>query len=771
MSDDKRPSSQTLTHWGAYEVETAAGSIRAVRPFRDDPDPSPIGYSMVDVERCRVRMPSVRESWLEGGPGTAPERRGEERFVEVEWDRALDLVAAELDRVRTDFGNEAIYAGSYGWASAGRFHHAPTQLHRFMNVIGGYTRSVNTYSLAAAEVILPHVIGIGWWRFQNAHTSWDVIAENTELVVAFGGIPLKNSQIDHGGVGRHELRGWLRRWAESGTRFVNISPIADDLGDRLEPVWIPIRPGTDTALMLALIHTLIADGSYDRAFVDRYCTGWDALASYVTGSDDGITKDAEWASAVTSIDSAEIRSLARSLVERRSMINISWSLQRSHHGEHVIWAALALAAAVGQIGLPGGGFGIGYGAMATVGNGSGNAWLPFLSWGRRPVDSFIPVARIADMLLRPGEEYTYNGASRAYPDIRLVYWAGGNPFHHHQDLNRLRRAWQRPETVVVNEPFWTATAKRADVVFPSTTTLERNDIGGAPNDNHLFAMQQAIDPIGGARSDYEIFGRLAERLGTGEHFSEGRTADQWVRYLYEQLREREPDSPSFEEFWQAGFLDRRSTGGEPKRVLLEESREDPEANPLPTPSGKIELYSATIAGFGYDDCPPHPAWMVPREWLGGAADERDLHLISNQPRTRLHSQWDHGSTSRGAKVAGLEAIRMHPHDAAERRISSGDVVRVSNGRGACLAGVAITNKIRSGVVELATGAWYAPGQGPDLEGTCLHGNPNTLTSDAGTSSLAQGPAAHTCLVRVEKWQGEVPVHTAFEPPEIVGLDQ
>ena len=427
---------QTLTHWGAYEVETAAGSITAVRPFRDDPDPSPIGYSMVDAGRCRVRMPSVRESWLNGGSGAAPERRGEERFVEVEWGRALDLVAAEIECVRTDFGNEAIYAGSYGWASAGRFHHAPTQLHRFMNAIGGYTRSVNTYSLAAAEVILPHVLGMGWWRFQKSHTSWDVIAGDTELVVAFGGIPLKNSQIDLDGVGRHELRGWMRRWAERGTCFVNISPIADDLGDSLQPVWMPIRPGTDTAL----IHTLITDGSYDRTFVDRYCTGWDSLASYVTGSEDGVTKDAEWASAITTISPARIRSPAGSLVERRSMINISWSLQRSHHGEHVVWAAIALAAAVGQIGLPGGGVGIGYGAMATVGNGSDNAWLPFLNRGRRPVDSFIPVARIADMLLRPGSEFTYNGGTYTYPDIRLVYWAGGNPFHHHQDFNRLRRA-------------------------------------------------------------------------------------------------------------------------------------------------------------------------------------------------------------------------------------------------------------------------------------------------------------------------------------------
>ncbi len=763
--EDQRHPGLTLTHWGAYEVEASGGSIRSVRPFRGDPDPSPIGNSMVDVDRCRVGMPSIRKSWLKDGPGAGAELRGREPFVEVGWDQALDLVASEIDRVRATYGNEAIYAGSYGWASAGRFHHAPTQLHRFMNALGGYTGSVNTYSLAAAEVIVPHVLGMGWWRFQNSHTSWDVLAEQTDLLVAFGGVPLKNSQVNYGGVGKHELRGWLHRWAERGARFVNVSPVADDFEETIRPAWIPIRPGTDTALMLALITTLVEDRTFDRDFVYRYCTGWDQLAAYLTGEADGVAKDADWASPITTISPSEIKALARSLVETTSMINVSWSLQRAHHGEHVIWAAIALAAAIGQIGRPGGGFGVGYGAAASVGNGSGTSWLPFLDRGKAP-RSFIPVARITDMLLRPGQDFTYNGAVYTYPDIRLVYWSGGNPFHHHQDLNRLRRAWQRPDTVVVNEPFWTATAKHADVVFPTTTALERNDLGGAPNDTLVFAMQQAIPPVGAARNDYEILGGLARRLGVKEEFTEGRTADQWVRHLYEKLRHREPGSPTYEEFRQAGFLDRRMSGDEPKQVLLDDFREDPDSHPLPTPSGRIELYSETIAGFGYEDCPPHPAWMPPREWLGDAEPGLDLHLVSNQPATRLHGQWDHGSTSRKAKVRDLEAVRIHADDAAQRGIRPGDVVRVYNARGACLAGAIITDRVRRGVVQLATGAWYSPGEGPDLEETCLHGNPNTLTSDEGTSSLAQGPTAHTCLVRVERWLGEVPTHTAFDPPAI-----
>ena len=225
----------TMTHWGVYEVETADGHIADVRPWSEDPDPSPIGRSMkaVDHER-RVRHPMVREGWLEHGPGGRRERRGAERFVAVSWERALDLVAAELDRVRREHGNKAIFAGSYGWASAGRFHHALSQLHRFMNTIGGYTYSVNTYSLAAAEIIVPHVVGHSYDWVQREATSLPLVAEHTRLLVTFGGIPLKNAQIQSGGQGRHVVRGWLRRARANGCRMVNFSPVRDDLALELD---------------------------------------------------------------------------------------------------------------------------------------------------------------------------------------------------------------------------------------------------------------------------------------------------------------------------------------------------------------------------------------------------------------------------------------------------------------------------------------------------------------------------------------------------------
>src|SRR5207342_482389 len=172
---------------------------------------------------------------------------------------------------------------------------------------------------------------------------------------------------------------------------------------------------------------------------------------------------------------------------------------------------LVLAAMLGQIGLPGGGFGHGYGSSSDVGLAR-RLSAPRLPQGANGTGSYIPVARIADMLLHPGADYDYDGQRRRYPDVKLVYWCGGNPFHHHQHLARLRRSLGRPDTIVVHDAFWTPMARHADIVLPATMTLERNDIGGSPNDTCLVAMRQAVEPWGDARSDFTIFADLASAL-------------------------------------------------------------------------------------------------------------------------------------------------------------------------------------------------------------------------------------------------------------------
>ncbi len=736
----------TSNHWGTYRVDVRDGRVVAMRDFEHDPDPSPIGHGIVDVLEgpTRIIAPMVRKSWLEGGPGSAPDKRGTDEFVEISWETANRLVADELNRVSGEHGNRAIYAGSYGWASAGRFHHAQSQLKRFLNCIGGYTGSRNTYSFAAAEVVVPHVLGTFRGHLDNS-TSWDSIASDCELFVAFGGVPLKNGQISQGGTGAHVQKAGLCTAHEAGVSFINISPLRSDLMDEAGAEWLAIRPSTDAALMLGLAHTLLDENLHDQVFLNRYTVGFGRFAAYLTGEKDGISKSADWAAGICEIPAASIRDLARRMAASRTMISVAWALTRQDHGEQPIWAAIALASMLGQIGLPGTGIGFGYSAMNNVGLNRRQIDYASFPQGQNAVPDFIPVARVTEMLENPGGRFDYDGESYAYPDIRLVWWAGGNPFHHHQDLNRMRRAWAKPETVIVNEWCWNTLAKHADIVLPCTTPLERSDIALTPKDPYQVVMDQAIPPVGQARDDHDIFRGIAAQMGAEEAFTEGRSAAEWQRWIYDVSRQQAAragvELPDWDRFQCDGWI--KIPVPETPTIMMEDFRLDPDGHPLATPSGRIEIYSATIAGFGYEDCPGHPVWLEPMEWLG-RAEPGQLHMLSNQPRNKLHSQLDHGAVSRADRPQGVEPVTMHPDDAAARGLRQDQIVRLHNARGACRAALRISDEIRPGVIQIATGAWFDP----DGE-TCLRGNPNVLTPDKGTSSLAQGPIAHSCLVSVE----------------------
>ena len=751
------------SHWGVFSARLRDGAL-AVRPYAGDPDPNGIigNFPAALRHRARIARPMVRRGWLERGPGPDG-RRGRDGFVAVSWDEVLDRLGAELGRIRDTHGPGAVFGGSYGWASAGRFHHAQSQVHRFLNIaMGGYVRSVNTYSSGAASVIVPHVLG-SYEDLTRRNVTWEQIAEHTEAVIAFGGMALKNSMVAGGSISQHVERGALARARARGCDFLPVGPLRTDLPPEAGAEWIANIPGSDTALMLALVHTLVAEGLHDRAFLDRHTEGWAVFERYLTGEADDQPKDADWAAPIAGIPAEEIRALARRLHGRRVLVVVAHSLQRAEHGEQPVWMGAVLAAALGQIGLPGGGYGYALGAIGYYGRRNSAVPLPTLAQGRNRVADYIPVARISDMLLNPGGTYRYNGQTRTYPDIRLVYWAGGNPFHHHQDLNRLRRAFAGVDTLVVHEMAWTATARHADIVLPCTMTLEREDIGASSNDPLMVTMHKVAEPHGEARDDYAIFAGLAERLGRGAEFTEGRDARQWLEHLYERTRrgleEKGLPAPDFARFWEAGSLtlpQEPDDGGELRRF-----REDPVANPLPTPSGRIEVFSRTIDSYGEADCPGHPAWLPPEDAPRPGAP---LFLVANQPATRLHSQLDFGGHSAGAKHRGREVARMHPLDAAARSIAEGDIVRLFNARGACLAAVVVTEDVRPGVVQLPTGAWYDPADPEEEAPLCVHGNPNVLTRDAGTSALAQGCTGQLTAVEVERFTGNLPPVRAFDPP-------
>jgi biotin/methionine sulfoxide reductase len=702
---------RSLTHWGGFTAGVEAGDIATVTPLDGDTDPSPLLGNLPGSIRhtSRIATPAIRRGWLRDGPGPSSMRGGDE-FVAVSWDELTELLAGELRRVVDTHGNEAIYGGSYGWSSAGRFHHAQSQVHRFLKLLGGYTFSRHSYSLGATGVIMPRVVGTHDDLFKRS-TEWEVIVEHTDLLVCFGGLSRKNTGTNHGGTTAHPARDALCRFRERGGRIVSFSPLRDDVEGDYE--WHAPLPGTDVAIMLALAHVLATESLADRDFLHTHCTGD----------------------------------------------------ERFERGEQAPWMGLTLAAMLGQIGIPGGGFGHGYGSMNELGLPPLRCRLPSLPQGLNPLQTFIPVAAVSDMLLHPGEPFDYNGLRLTYPDIKCVYWAGGNPFHHHQNIPRLRRALARVDTVVVHDPYWTAMAKHADIVVPATTSFERDDYSGSRNDPLLMAMPALAPPFAQSRDDYQTFAGLAERLGFGEQFTEGRTAWQWLAHMYDKWAAGlDFGVPCFEEFWRRGQL-RLPT--EPGLTLLADFRADPQTHRLATPSGRIEIFSAEIDSFGYADCAGHPRWYEPSEWLGGPrAASFPLHLLANQPPSRLHSQLDGGATSQASKVQGREPIRMHPTDAAARGLVDGDVVRVFNDRGACLAGVVIDERLRPEVVQLATGAWFDPVDPADPDAMCVHGNPNVLTEDVGTSSLARGCTGAHVLVQVEKFDGPLPPVRAHQPPVI-----
>lgn len=757
----------TAAHWGTYRVEGSASAPELV-PDAGDPHPARIGAGWLDAMQnanTRIARPSVRKGWLKN---RNRDRNGDASFVELPWDEALDILAEELNRVRSTHGNKAIFAGSYGWASAGRFHHAQSQLRRFLNTIGGFTGAANTYSHAGAEVILPHIVGLTNRAFQDQMTSWPLVAQHAQTLVAFGGISKRPAQIASAGTSRHQTQDWLDRATTNGCAFINISPLGSDFKSNANSQWIAPRPGTDCAFILALAYQVFANGQANRAFLRRYTHGAEIFESYVMGITDGVPKTPDWAAEICDIPAQVIRDLAHRMATTKTMINMSWSMQRADNGEVTLWAGIALACVLGQIGQPGTGFGFGYGSTEPVGRP--HRWIdwPSLPQGSNPVTDFIPVARVTDMLEKPGTPYIYNGKTRHYPDAKLVWWAGGNPFHHHQDLKRLDRAWRNPETVIVMDHSWTATARRADIILPTTSPLERNDLMINRRDAALVYMSAVIPPVAESRDDYTILSDLATRMGTEAEFTNNRSADDWQRHFWEQCQTIATSEgfalPDFDTFRQTGLFE--TPGTMETRVLFADFIANPDKNSLRTASGRIEIQSAAIGAMNILDCPEIPMWQPPIEWLGGSK-EGELHLISGQPDTRLHGQNDSGSVSKNSKIHGLEPCYMNPKTAHANQLVHGDAVLISNARGACLAGVILAEDMRVDCLSLPTGAWLDL-RTVDGQVLCVHGNPNILTLDKGSTGLSQGNIAHTALVSISKWTKPLPEIRVHSPPNLVG---
>ena len=770
----------TASHWGAFTASVKDGRWTAVRGWDRDPQPTPMLEGVMDsvYSPTRIKYPMVRRAFLEQGAGAEVETRGADDFVRVSWDQALELVVSELKRVEETYGPTGTYAGSYGWKSPGKLHNCQNLLRRMLNLKGSYVNSAGDYSTGASQVIMPHVMGT--LEVYEQQTTWPVLAESTDLLVFWGADPMVTNQIgwiipDHGAYPG------MADFKATGKPVICIDPVRTETCDFFGAEWIAPRPQTDVAMMLGIAHTLYSEGLHDGEFLEDYTAGFDLFLPYLTGESDGTPKTAEWAAEICDVPADRLKDLARRFAQGTTMLASGWSLQRQHHGEQRHWMLVTLASMLGKIGLPGGGFGLSYHYSNGGSPAANGPVLPGITDGGKAVEgaawltesgaATIPLARVVDMLENPGQDFDFNGKREKYPEVKMTYWVGGNPFAHHQDRNRMVEAWKKFETVIVQDFQWTATARFADIVLPATTSYERNDIEqyGDYSLKAIIAMKKVVDPVFEARSDFDIFAEISDRLGKKQEFTEGKSEMDWIREFYEEARKqagiKQVEMPDFDGFWEQGFVEFPVTDAGRGFVRYADYREDPLLEPLGTPTGKIEIYSKNIEKMGYDDCPPHPTWMEPAERLDGPGAQFPLHVATSHPRGRLHSQLCGTSFRRTYTIAEREPCLINSEDAAARGIADGDVVRVFNDRGQMLAGARVTDAIRPGVIRVNEGGWYDP-VGPGTPGTLdAYGDVNNLTVDIGTSKLAQGNCGHTAIADVEKFTGELPEVKVFSTPK------
>ncbi|TCV93046.1 trimethylamine-N-oxide reductase TorA [Biostraticola tofi] len=763
----------SAAHWGAFEATITDGRLIRVKPIQDDPAANELVQMVPEQVHAanRIRCPMARKSWLEGGPGSHTELRGQDQWVRLSWDKAISLVGDEILRIQRQHGPQAIYAGSYGWKSVGLLHNCQALLKRLMNLAGGFLGYTGDYSTGAAQIIMPHVVGS--IEVYEQQTTWPNVIEHSQLVVLWGCNPLVTLR-NSWNVPDHVGAGGFMALKKKGTRIICIDPVKNESARQLDAEWIAPRPYTDCALMMGLAHTLLVEKRHDIDFIRDYTVGFEPFSAYLVGEQDGQAKDADWAADLCGISAAAIRQLARDMASQRTMIMAGWGIQRQHHGEQQHWMLVTLAAMLGQIGLPGGGFGFSYHYSSGGSPRATGGVLSGMTAGKAPkgAPTPIPVARIADCLANPGKTIAHNGRTLTYPDVKMVYVAGGNTLQQHQDINNLIKAWQRPETIVVNEPYWTATARYADIVLPATTSYERNDLemGGDYSGRYIFPMHQCVAPQHEARDDFAIFSALAAHIGHEQAFTEGKTELEWLEAMYEAMRRQAAIAdvalPPFPLFWSSNNYVRFPLAETDQQwVRFADYREDPLMNPLGTPSGKIEITSETIAAMGYDDSPAHPTWMTPHEWYRGPEAERfPLSLSSGHPVNRLHSQLDNTSLRDNYAVAGREAVLINRQDAALRGIRPGDLVRVWNDRGQVLVGAVVGDDIRPGVIRINEGAWYGALDAAVPGSLCINGSVNCLTFDIGSSQLAQGSCGQMAQVQMEKYRGETPENTAHRSP-------
>ncbi len=687
-------------------------------------------------------------------------KRGEGKFERISWDEALDTITTNLKRVVKTWGNEAVYINySSGIVGGNVTRSSPSAslVTRLMNCYGGSLNQYGTYSTAQISCAMPYTYG------SNLGNSTSDI-QNSKLVVMFGNNPAE-TRMSGGGI-TYFLE---QARAISNARMIVIDPRYTDTAAGREDEWIPIRPGTDAALVSGISWVLITENLVDQAFLDSYCVGYDektlpadapANAHYkawiLGAGDDKTPKTPQWASAITGIPADKIIQLAREIGSTKpAYICQGWGPQRQANGELTSRAIAMLPILTGNVGINGGNSGARESTWTIT-----IERMPVLE---NPVKTAISCFTWTDAITR-GPEMTalrdgVRGKEKLDVPIKFIWnYAGNALVNQHAQVNRTHDILQddkQCEMIVVIDNFLTASAKYADILLPDLMTVEQEDI--IPNDyagnmGYLIFIQPATSAKFERKPIYWITSEIARRLGPDiyQKFTEGRTQREWLHYLYSKMQARDPKLPEYEELRKMGIYKRKDPAGH--FVAYKDFRDDPVAHPLKTPSGKIEIYSSQLAEIAKqwqikpdEVISPLPIYASTFEgWDSPDRQQWPLQLFGFHYKARTHSSYGNVDV---LQAACRQEVWINPIDAKQRGIQQGDMVRVFNERGELRIPAKVTPRIMPGVSAMGQGAWHDANMTGDRidHGACV----NTLTTQR-PSPLAKGNPQHTNLVEIEK---------------------
>ena len=670
-------------------------------------------------------------------------KRGEGVFNAIEWDEALDIAASNIDRIIAEYGNQALLVpyGTGAYSNTNGSHLA----RRLFNCYGGHLDTYNSYSWACINTATPTVYGTKITG--NQRQDWI----NSRYILMWGWNPAE--MID----GTNSAY-FLKLARDNGAKIICIDPRKTLSAVGLADEWIPIRPGTDTAMMTAMAFVMVTEKIHAIDFIRTHCIGFDksqmppdcrneeSYQDYLLGKQDGIPKTPQWAESITGVPWEKITEVAREYAQiKPAMLYQGYGMQRRAYGEQVVRAGCVLASISGNVGISGG-WASGLALQAPDG---GSRWVSF-PMGNNPVTAKIPVAAWDKAVLNGvslGPDDGLLGGDTLETNVKLIYAVATNCLiNQHMNINRSARILAdetQVEFLMVQDQFLTPTGRFADLVLPACTAFETYGVqDGWKYGEEVLLNPRLVEPLGQTKSDYQICLDLAYRLGVGEAFSEGLDERGWVERILMGFREEQyPDLPSLEEFEAANIGAYSRSVTEPA-IAFQDFCRDPESYPLKTPSGKIEIFSKSLFEMGkLEEIPPIPKYI--QEWespFGPEADVYPLQAIGSHTLHRVHSTHDNNDW---LEEAFPQRIFMNVLDAQDRHIKDGDWVRAYNDRGEMVLPCRVTVRLMPGVVDIPQGAWWTP----DEAGVDRRGSINVLTSERLTP-LAHGNAQHTIMVQV-----------------------